>query len=207
MAEVLIRAFETSTTVGTGTYALDGAPYGFQTFVGAGGATKQVYYLAEDVDIAAQTGKWEFGIGTVTDSAPDTLTRDTVLASSEGGSAVNWPAGTRNVVSCVPASGFMIGANNLSELTNLATARSNLGLGDAAVMDQGAGNGLDADTVDTVQAADIVQLTGNFTITGANTHSGNNTFSGDNSFSGKNNFDAAAASRLRLPVGADKWAT
>ncbi len=46
---------------------------------------------------------WEIGEGTVTDAATDTLSRDTVIASSNAGSAVNWGAGTKRVFCVVPA--------------------------------------------------------------------------------------------------------
>lgn len=132
MAVVGYRTKETTTTTGTGTYSLNGTSFGFQTFVAAVGHGAQVYYVCEDVNLVAETGNWEVGLGTVTDGAPDTLTRDQILASSNGGAAVNWPAGTRNIFSAHPASGFMVGANNLSELTNAGTARTNLGLGSIA---------------------------------------------------------------------------
>ena len=92
------RAFETSTTQGTITYNLLGAQAGYQTLVAAAGAgSKALYLAADDVD-------WEIGIGTITDAAPDTLSRDTILNSTNGGSAVNWGAGTRNIILTPPAS-------------------------------------------------------------------------------------------------------
>lgn len=87
------RVEQTSTTTGTGTYSLTGTVAQRQSFVGAGLAAQNVYYLAID----AVNGGWEIGIGLVSDLATDTLTRATILASSNGGLAVNWPAGTRNI--------------------------------------------------------------------------------------------------------------
>lgn len=207
MAQVLIRAKETSTTVGTGTYTLNGTSFGWLTFVASAGQLSiglpaAFFYLATDVDLVAESGNWEVGIGTLTDGAPDTLARTTVLASSNGGSAVNWPAGTRNIVAVYPDNAMMIGSNNLSELTNLATARSNLGLGNAAVKDEGSGNLLDADTVDGVHDAAIAHLAGTETISGAKTLSGNNSWTGNNTYSAKNDFSSA---RLVVPVGSDLW--
>ncbi len=121
MAIVLTRAKETTTTTGTGTYSLAGTTTGFQTFVGAGGAGQQVYYAVED------GVNWEHGIGTVTDATPDTLARTSIIASSNGGAAVNWGAGTKNVFSGHPAS-LMLGGNNLSELTDKPAAKETLGL-------------------------------------------------------------------------------
>ena len=48
-------------------------------------------------------GEWEVGIGTVTDATPDTLSRDTIITSSNSDSAVNFSAGTKNVFCTLPA--------------------------------------------------------------------------------------------------------
>lgn len=89
------RVKETSTTTGTGTYNLAGAAAGFRTFVAGVGTTNLCHYVAEDGT------DWEIGLGTVTDATPDTLARTRVIASSNGGSAVNWAAGTRDIY-CAP---------------------------------------------------------------------------------------------------------
>jgi len=92
------RAKETSTTTGTGTYSLAGAVTGYQTLVAAaaahaGGAGPwRVEYLATDGT------DWESGIGTLTDDTTDTLSRDTILESSNSGSAVSWGTGTRTII-------------------------------------------------------------------------------------------------------------
>lgn len=81
------RVKQTSTTTGTGTYDLDGSVAGFQGFVAAIGDANTCYYCAtDDTD-------WEIGVGTVTDAATDTLSRDVIIASSNAGAAVNWTAG------------------------------------------------------------------------------------------------------------------
>jgi len=86
------RVKETSITTGTGTYNLDGAVVSFRTFVaGIGNGNTCLYAAFGDPD-------WEVGIGTVTDAAPDTLARTTILASSNAGAAVSWPAGTRTLI-------------------------------------------------------------------------------------------------------------
>jgi hypothetical protein len=89
---------ETTTTTGTGTVTLAGASSGFQSFaaIGDGNST---YYC-----IAAQSGtEWEVGIGTYTSSGT-TLSRDSVLSSSNSGSLVNFSAGTKDVFVTYPAS-------------------------------------------------------------------------------------------------------
>jgi len=91
------RVKETSTTTGTGTFTLAGASAGYQSFaaVGDGNTT---YYC-----IAAQTGtEWEVGIGTYTASGT-TISRTTVLASSNSGSLVNFSAGNKDVFVTYPA--------------------------------------------------------------------------------------------------------
>lgn len=91
------RVKETTTTTGTGTVTLAGAVTGFQSFsvVGNGNVT---YYV-----IAGQnTSEWEVGIGTYTSSGT-TLSRTTVLESSNGGSLVNFSAGVKDVFVTYPA--------------------------------------------------------------------------------------------------------
>lgn len=85
------RVFETSTTQGVGTLNLAGAPTSFQTFVAGVGDGAQVPYIIDDGT------DWEVGLGTVTSGSPDTLSRDTIFASSNSDAAVNWGVGTRNV--------------------------------------------------------------------------------------------------------------
>jgi hypothetical protein len=45
----------------------------------------------------------EVGIGTVTSGAPDTLSRDTIISSSNSDAAVNFSSGTKNVFCTLPA--------------------------------------------------------------------------------------------------------
>jgi hypothetical protein len=92
------RVKETTTTTGTGTVTLLGASTGFQSFAVIGDANTTYY------TIAAQIGtEWEVGIGTYTASGT-TLARTTVLSSSNGGSAVNFSAGTKDVFVTYPSS-------------------------------------------------------------------------------------------------------
>jgi hypothetical protein len=85
------RILETSVTQGTGTLNLDGPTAGAQSFVaGVSSGSKVAYFIEDGTD-------WESGIGTVTSGTPDTLSRDTVLESSNADALVNWGPGTRNV--------------------------------------------------------------------------------------------------------------
>ena len=94
------RVKETTTTTGTGTINLGGAATGFETFVAGIGNSNVTYYC-----IAGQgTAEFEVGIGTVTDASPDTLSRTTILSSSNSDSAVDFSAGTKDVFCTLPAS-------------------------------------------------------------------------------------------------------
>ena len=91
------RAKETTTTTGTGTVTLLGAATGFQSFATVGNANT-TYYC-----IAGQSGsEWEVGIGTYTLSGT-TLSRTTVLSSSNAGLLVNFSAGTKDVFVTYPS--------------------------------------------------------------------------------------------------------
>ena len=90
------RVRETTTTTGTGTVTLGGAATGFQSFsvIGDGNTTFYTIQLSN-------TNEWEVGIGTYTSSGT-TLSRDTILESSNSGSAVNFSAGTKDVFVTYP---------------------------------------------------------------------------------------------------------
>ena len=92
------RVKETTTTTGTGTLTLGGAVAGFETFGTGIGDGNETYYAA--VDYA--TGDWEVGVGTYTASGT-TLSRDTILQSSNSDSAVNFGAGAKTVFCTMPA--------------------------------------------------------------------------------------------------------
>ena len=93
------RVKQTSTTTGTGTFSLTGTEVGFETFVtGIGNANSTFYAIALD-----GTAEFEVGIGTVTDAATDTLSRDTVISSSNSDNKVDFSAGTKTVFCTYPA--------------------------------------------------------------------------------------------------------
>ena len=88
------RVQQTGTANTTVSFTLSGSVTGFQSFavVGNGNTT---YYAGTDV-----SGNWEVGIGTY--ATGGTLTRTTILASSNAGSAVTF-VGTVNVFVTYPA--------------------------------------------------------------------------------------------------------
>lgn len=110
------RVQETTTTTGTGTVTLLGAVSGYQTFAAIGDANSTYYNISGGTE-------WEVGIGTYT-SAGTTLSRTTVLSSSNAGSLVNFSAGTKNVFVTYPAERSI----NLDSTGNLAQAVT-VGLG------------------------------------------------------------------------------
>jgi len=91
------RVKETSTTAGTGTLTLAGAVTGFQSFAAVGNGNTTYYAIADSI-----TGDWEVGIGTYTSSGT-TLSRTTVLSSSNGGSLVNFAANPKDVFVTYPS--------------------------------------------------------------------------------------------------------
>lgn len=96
MTYIADRVQETSTTVGTSNFTLGGAVTGYRTFATAfgSGSTPVTYVISDGVD-------WEVGDGTFT--SPSTLARVTIRSSSNGGSIVNFNAGTKNVWSDISA--------------------------------------------------------------------------------------------------------
>jgi hypothetical protein len=104
------RVQETTTTTGTGTVTLLGAVSGFQSFAAIGNGNSTYYNISGGLE-------WEVGIGTYTSSGT-TLSRTTVLASSNSGSLVNFSAGTKNVFVTYPAERSI----NLDSTGNLAQA-------------------------------------------------------------------------------------
>jgi hypothetical protein len=89
------RVRETTTTTGTGTITLAGAVTGYQSFSVVGNANTTYYTINAD-------NQWEVGIGTYLSAGP-TLSRDTVLKSSNSGSLVDFAAGTKDVFLTYPA--------------------------------------------------------------------------------------------------------
>lgn len=93
------RVKETTATTGTGSYVLDGAATGFQSFTDALADGDTTYYAVEDGTY------WETGLGTWTE-ATATLARTTIYESSNSGNAVDWGAGDKNIFISLPAFGL-----------------------------------------------------------------------------------------------------
>lgn len=129
MAFVLAdRVKETTATIGTGPVTLAGAATGFQAFSAGIGNNNTTYYT-----IAGQTGsEWEVGIGTYTLSTTS-LSRDTVLASSNSGSLVNFSAGTKDVWCDYPAKRAVIGGEGYIENAGTVSTSSTVNTGNNAI--------------------------------------------------------------------------
>jgi hypothetical protein len=92
------RVKETTTTAGTGTVTLAGAASGFQSFAAVGNGNQTFYAIVD-----ATTGDWEVGVGTYTASGT-TLSRTTVVSSSNAGSLVPFGSGSKDVFVTYPSS-------------------------------------------------------------------------------------------------------
>ena len=92
------RVLETTTTTGTGSLTLSGAPSGYQSF-NDGVAVGNTTFYAIFNTVAAE---WELGLGTLSSST--VLARTTVYSSSNADAAVPFTAGTKNVFVTLPAS-------------------------------------------------------------------------------------------------------
>lgn len=118
------RVQELSSSIGTGAFTLDGSIAGYQTFNAAFGVGPSFYYCI--------TGgsSWEIGIGVLGSVA--SLTRSTVLASSNSGSAVNFDVGNKLVFCPAPAYLWQglwdrnqrVAVVTLTDTTNIATDAS-----------------------------------------------------------------------------------
>ena len=111
--EIADRVKETTTTTSTGTYALAGAVDGFQSFAAVGNGNTTYYACTDGTD-------YEVGIGSFTLSG-NTLTRVTILESSNSDAAVNWGAGTKEIFVTVPAEKYLVrdASGNVSLTGNL----------------------------------------------------------------------------------------
>jgi hypothetical protein len=90
------RVQETTTTTGTGDITLAGAVTGFSTFASRYSTGDTLYYGVYEAEAdGTPNGAWEIGRGTY--SAANTLTRTTVLSSSNSDALVNFAAGTKHV--------------------------------------------------------------------------------------------------------------
>ena len=91
------RVKENTNTTGTGAVTLTGTFPGYQAFSTIGNANTTYYAIVSQV-----ANEWEVGIGTYT-LVGTSLSRDTVLSSSNSGSLVSFTAGSKDVFVTYPA--------------------------------------------------------------------------------------------------------
>ena len=96
------RVKVTSTTTGTGAFALGAAATGFETFAQGIGNNNTTYYCIFNQG----TTEFETGLGTL-DGSSANLTRTAVISSSNSDSAVDFSSGTKDVFCTLPASKTM----------------------------------------------------------------------------------------------------
>lgn len=121
------RVKETTATTGTGTITLAGAAIGFQAFSVIGNGNTTYYTIVDTVN-----GTWEVGIGTYTASGT-TLSRDSVLESSNSGSLVNFAAGSKDVFVAYPAERAVIGGMGYIENAATVSQSSTINAGNNAL--------------------------------------------------------------------------
>lgn len=97
------RVKETTTTTGTGAVTLAGAVTGFQAFSAVMANADTCWYCI------AGGSEWEIGLGTW--NTGGTLTRTTILQSSNADAAVNFSAGSKDVFITAPADKAMVQDN------------------------------------------------------------------------------------------------
>tara|TARA_R110002074_G_scaffold354004_2_gene525816 strand:- start:2794 stop:3849 length:1056 start_codon:yes stop_codon:yes gene_type:complete len=154
---------DTTTTVGTISLTLSGtAPASYQTFLaGIGNGNTTCYAIRDGSDV-------EVGIGTLTGGV--TLSRDTVLFSTNGNAKVNWASGTKYVYCNASAklvvmlSAALAGAGDAGKLVKVNAAGNGCDL-----IPQGTGGALDADKLDGKHYTDINPMTtqGDIIVAGA----------------------------------------
>jgi hypothetical protein len=126
------RVKETTVSTGTGAVVLGGASTGYQSFsvIGDGNTT---YYTITDGT------SWEVGVGTYT-AATLSLSRDTILESSNSGNAVNWGVGVKDVFCTMPAEKAMAVDGSTGPV--IITANSGVGTSALSITQTGSGNAL-----------------------------------------------------------------
>ena len=124
------RVKETTATVGIGTLALGGTSTGFVSFSVIGNGNTTYYTVVDNT-----TGDWEVGIGTYN---AGTLSRDTVLASSNSGNKVPFAAGTKDVFVAYPAE-KAVTLDTAQTLSNKTLSNADLGTPTAGVLTNATG--------------------------------------------------------------------
>lgn len=140
------RVKETTSTTGLSNFVLDGTSAGFQAFVVIGNGNT-TYYTAVD----SATGDWEVGIGTYTTSG-NTLSRDTILSSSNSDNKVPFASGSKDIFIAYPAE-KAVTLDTTQTLSNKTLSNANLGTPTAGVLTNATGLPLSTGVTGTLPVA------------------------------------------------------
>jgi hypothetical protein len=138
------RVKETTTTTGTGAVTLAGAVSSFETFGTGIGNNNQTYYAI----VHKSLNEWEVGVGTLNASST-TLTRTTVISSTNSDIAQNFQAGEKEVFCTYP--GSRAPSAGMTATTYVTTHNATIS---------------DTQTMDSGVLAGPVSITGSLSITG-----------------------------------------
>lgn len=160
------RVQETSTSTGTGTITLAGAVTGYQSFAVIGNLNTTYYTIADQAG-----SNFEVGIGTYY-SGNASLSRTTILSSSNANAVVTFGPGTKSVFVTYPArQAIYADSSNITTITNFASAN--------VLITGGTISGANFTGLGTMstQNANAITVTGG-TISGTGITSGNVTITG-----------------------------
>jgi hypothetical protein len=140
------RVKETATTAGTGTFTLAGAVAKFQSFSAVGNGNTTYYCIQHETE-----NEFEVGLGTYTASGT-TLSRDTILTSTNSNNAVNFSAGDKTVFVVVPGDKTI--RKDGSGAANITSSDVTTALGFTPISSADGGN---ADTLDGIDSTGFVR--------------------------------------------------
>lgn len=148
MPQIANLVQQSTTSTGTGQLTLTqlNGRQDFHAAFGPGGTNVFFYFITH-----RSAAEWELGTGHMQDTA--TLARDTVLDSSNGGLAVNFSAGDKDVVNDIPAAYQSLLTTLASDLAGKAAASHTHSSGDLTDLAEAAQDAVgamlaDSDTVD-----------------------------------------------------------
>ena len=150
------RVKETATTAGTGTFTLAGAVAKFQSFSAVGDGNTTYYCIQHETE-----NEFEVGLGTYTASGT-TLSRDTILTSTNSNNAVNFSAGDKTVFVVVPGDKTI--RKDGSGAANITSSDVTTALGFTPISSADGGN---AATLDSLDSTSFLRSDADDSVTGA----------------------------------------